>query len=87
MPLIAFAWNRDVVIPTCIKWESSARFIHISGSPISWKPNDVVPHGGTSIQCLRLGMTAFFHFCVTSVYNLPIRAEEFIFEYFKPSAF
>jgi hypothetical protein len=33
MPLIAFAWNRDVVIPTCFKWESSARFIHISGSP------------------------------------------------------
>jgi hypothetical protein len=54
--MIAFAWNKNVVIPTCFKWESSARFIQISGFPTSWKPNDVVPHSGTSIQCLRLGM-------------------------------
>jgi hypothetical protein len=68
--MIAFAWNKNVVIPTCFKWESSARFIQISGFPTSWKPNDVVPHSGTSIQCLRLGMTVFSHFCAASLINL-----------------
>jgi len=42
MPLIAFAWNRDVVIPTCFKWESSARFIQISGFPIGSFGNDIL---------------------------------------------
>jgi hypothetical protein len=39
-----------------------SRLEPIPGFPLSWRLNDVVPRGGTSIQCLRLGMTNYSFF-------------------------
>jgi len=65
--MIAFAWNKNVVIPTCFKWESSARFFKFLDSRQAGSYY-VVRIAGRLFNA-SAGMTVFSNFCAASLIN------------------